>query len=213
MKKKLNEENRKTTKEVADTLGVSTTTIRRFLNDNKQLFKGLIMRSSRERSLASGGTLLWSDEAIKILMLNVSNPQTDQWKEEVITEYTEKGIIIAKTDNLDIIEGQAKMILNLIQAKKQQALAINKHQREIQAMQIELEDHSKIIEQHIDDLIIDESVEKIRVHIQWIYERYEKSVWNELHERFHFSKLARISEKKGKAIIEYLNIHYEIDDF
>lgn len=108
----------KTTKEVAKVLGLSVKTLYNFRKFNRLEEDGLVIVSSIDTEKGNREGYLWSSEAIKKAMLNISNPKTDQWKEDVITEYTEKEIIIAKTDNLDIIESQAKLILNLIQAKK-----------------------------------------------------------------------------------------------
>jgi len=210
--KKRSYENWKTTKEVADALGVSIDTIHRFRSDNKQLFEGLTMSSSGEDGKIIGSPRLWSPESIKILMLNISNEKTDQWKEDVVEEVVEKGIMIAQTDDINIIEHQWKIIGNLIQAKKRQDMKIHVLTKEQHAMQKELANHSELIEKHekhiIESKSFDEIIKTIRDYIQDIYETRRRSIWAELHTQFHFSKLDRITVEKGKQIISYIQKKY-----
>jgi len=212
IKKKDREGDWKTTKDVAKGLGVSNLTINRFYNNNKQLFEGLVSYSSEEYEGKTRKHRIWSSEAVKTLALNISNPKIDQWKEDVIDEVTEKGIIIAQTDDINIIEQQWKIIGNLIQAKKRQDKKIHNLTTEQHAMQKELANHSKLIERHEkhikDSESFDEVIKTIRDYIQDIYETRGRSIWAELHNQFHFSKLDRITVEKGKLIISYIQKKY-----
>ena len=212
IKKKDPERDWKTTKEVAEALQCSTKTILGYRSAHPKDFEGLVIVSSGETKKGARGMLLWSPEAIKILALNISNPQVDQWKEDVIDEVTEKGIVIAKTDDLDIIEQQWKIIGNLIQAKKRQDKKIHNLTTEQHAMQKELANHSKLIERHEKHIknseSFDEVIKTIRDYIQDIYETRGRSIWAELHNQFHFSKLDRITVEKGKLIISYIQKKY-----
>jgi BMFP domain-containing protein YqiC len=67
---------------------------------------------------------------------------------------------------------------------------------------IELETFRKSHEE--DKLISDEQINDIRNLIHRAKIELGVSIWHDLHKRFKFSKLARISEKKAKMIIDYL---------
>jgi len=175
------------------------------------LFEGLIYLPPEGKDNSFPKAILWSDESIKILVKELPTI-AKEWKDSIKDEFMEKGIVMASTSDINIIEQQWQMIGNLIQAKKQQDMKISTLSEEQHAMQRELSDHSKIIEQH--DQIIradkpnDETIKTIRDYIQNLYETRAISIWSELHAVFHFSKLARISEEKGQAIINYIRKKY-----
>lgn len=87
----MTKENWKSTKEVAESLGISTKTIINFRNDNKRLFEGLVKHSSEESFSGRGNTLLWHLEAIKNLAFNIKNTQMEKWKRDIFKEFEKKG--------------------------------------------------------------------------------------------------------------------------
>jgi len=49
------------------------------------MFNGIIRLPPESKGKSFPKPILWNDESVKILMLNISNPQTNQWKKAVLT--------------------------------------------------------------------------------------------------------------------------------
>lgn len=189
-----------TIKEVALKLGISERTIQDWCKKN----------NTQTQSIADGmkPVYILSQKDIERIIVDVPKVASEA-KEELTKEYIEKGIVIQKTTDTAILESQHQLIGNLILAKKKHELMILDLKNETSAMRLELDDHKEEFRTHVDkEKIDDNTVNIIRDLIHAIFEITGKSVWHELHQEFHFSKLAKITEIKGQLIIEYLKKKY-----
>ena len=192
----------KTTKEVASILNLSATTLRVFRNQNKKQFEGLVMRSDRERTEKQGGELLWGPESIKILMLNISNTPTDQWKDEVINEVVEKGMIV--TDSIKAL-GNPENRLQLIKLQSQQIIAIidEMQNMEERVNQLELKDKFTGIQR--------KTRNRLRKYNAYIVQEYEIEfweLWKPIRDKYEVSGYDDLSEEEGQEILKYYENMY-----
>lgn len=218
--------NWKTTKEVAGGLGVSPNTLHRFRSDNKQLFEGLVASSSGEEEKNDKSPLLWSPKAIKILMFNISNPQVDQWKKDVINEFTEKGMVVSspkvlikpesKLELIKIqsqqIQMQSQQIIMVIDELQQMKNGIREQQEKALSMENKMEfidSGLKTFEQKYENekLITPQTKKKITdmVHLCVInsgkhYNKFYSRIWD----KFNIRSTNGISEKLGQKIVDWM---------
>jgi hypothetical protein len=198
-----NIENWKTTKEVASLLDLSATTLRVFRNQNKKQFEGLVMRSDRERTEKQGGKLLWGPEAIKILMLNISNSPTDQWKDEVVNEVVEKGMII--TDSVVALRNPENR-LQLIKLQSQQIIALVDEMGDIKS-------DIKLLQEKAKNVFVIPTTRKFlrdevhRVALEFFNgDHYE--VWIPLRNKYNISSYHELTEEQAQLELRLLRKEY-----
>lgn len=198
-----NIENWKTTNEVAKALKVSPITLRVYRNQNKEQFEGLITRSVREREGKVREHLLWCPEAIKILMLNISNPQTNQWKDEVVNEVVEKGMIV--TNSVKAL-GNTENRLQLIKLQSQQIIAMVD---EIEDVKSDI----KLLQEKAKNVFVIPTTRKFlrdevhRVALEYFNgDHYE--VWIPLRNKYQISSYHELTEEQAQLELALLRKEY-----
>ena len=189
-----------TVKEVAEKLGVDERTIRRWCKAN-----------NTQRTIMSDGQkaqyILFKEDIEKAI---AEIPKViPEAKQELTKKYISEGIVVAKTTDSGIMRAQYELIGNLITAKEEHEKEILELKRESSAMRLELSDQKDTLQEHIEnEPLKDTTMKTIRDLIHAVFEINHNSIWRELHTEFHFSALGRVSEIKGRAIIEYIKRKY-----
>ncbi len=202
IKKRKDFETWKTTKEVADALGLATDTILSFRNTHKELFEGLVMVSPINTIKGVRDALLWSPEAIKILGFNISNRPVDQWKEDVVSEVVEKGMII--TDSIKMSKDPENR-LQLIKLQSQQIIAIvdEMQNMEERVKQLELKDKFTGIQRKTRNRL-----RKYNAEIVQEYEIEFWELWKPIRDNYEVSGYDDLSEEEGQEILRYYENTY-----
>ncbi|MHA1659062.1 MAG: hypothetical protein ACTSUT_08080 [Promethearchaeota archaeon] len=199
----------RTTKEVAEVLGLSPISLRRFKNEHKDLLQGLTTRSIIERNGKRREHLLWDDEAIKILAMNISNPQTDQWKKDVIDEVSEKGYIITEDASS---YGLTDWALKQLEVMRAIALAQKKQEQKLQLLETQVSQVDSGLhqfEQRYEDEkgITPQTKKDIKDFINdctTLTGKHWGRFWPKIWRRFGISTTVGISEKLGQEILRWL---------
>ncbi len=123
---KNNSKNWKTTKEVAEELGVSTRYIREIGKVLKLEEERLVMRNTDFRTEKQGGELIWSPEAIKKIIPKLSTPQIKDWKNNIIEQFTDKGIVLK---NMPVDE-QMVMVISAMLENAKSMVVLRENQEE-----------------------------------------------------------------------------------
>ena len=202
IKKRKDFETWKTTKEVADALGLATDTILSFRNTHKELFEGLVMVSPINTIKGVRDALLWNPEAIKILGFNISNRPVDQWKEDVVSEVVEKGMII--TDSIKMSKHPENR-LQLIKLQSQQIIAIvdEMQNMEERVKQLELKDKFTGIQRKTRNRL-----RKYNAEIVQEYEIEFWELWKPIRDKYEVSGYDDLSEEEGQEILRYYENTY-----
>ena len=111
----------RTTKQIADGLNVSTKTILGYFYAHKKQFEGLTYVSPIETERGLRDQRIWHPETIKVFGLGISNEPVEKWKDEVINEVVEKGMIV--TNSIKAL-GNSENRLQLIKLQSQQIIAM-----------------------------------------------------------------------------------------
>jgi hypothetical protein len=193
----------KTTIEVGEVLNVSPITLRVYRNQNKDQFEGMVTRSKIEREGKVREHLLWSPEAIKILMLNVSNSQTDQWKDEVVNEVVEKGMVV--TDSVKALRNPENR-LQLIKLQSQQIIAMVDEMEDIKS-------DVKLLQEKAKNVFVIPTTRKFlrdevhRVALEYFNgDHYE--VWIPLRNKYNISSYHELTEEQAQLELRLLRKEY-----
>lgn len=193
----------KTTIEVGEVLNVSPITLRVYRNQNKDQFEGMVTRSRIEREGKVREHLLWCPKAIKILMLNISNTQTDQWKDEVVNEVVEKGMVV--TDSVIALRNPENR-LQLIKLQSQQIIAMVDEMEDIKS-------DIKLLQEKAKNVFVIPTTRKFlrdevhRVALEFFNgDHYE--VWIPLRNKYNISSYHELTEEQAQLEIRLLRKEY-----
>ena len=193
----------KTTNEVGEALNVSPITLRVYRNQNKDQFEGLVTRSKIEREGKVREHLLWSPKAIKILMLNISNPQTDEWKDEVVSEVIEKGMVV--TDSVVALDNSDNR-LQLIKLQSQQIIAM------VDEMGVIKSDIRLLQEKAKNVFVIPTTRKRLRDEVHRVALEYFRGdhykVWIPLRNKYNISSYQELTEEQAQLELRILQREY-----
>lgn len=159
-------------------------------------------------SVGGRPSYIWFQEDIIKAIIDIPKVASEP-KQELAKRYITEGIVVAKTTNLNIIKAQQQTINNLIDNQLLQEREVLALREETSAMQLELEDQKETLQSHIDnEPLQDSTMATIRDLIHTVKQIKNLSIWHELHQEFRFSKLGRISEIKGRTIVEHIKNKY-----
>lgn len=193
----------RTTKQIANGLSVSTKTILGYYYAHKIQFEGLTYISPIETEKGLRDQRIWHPETIKIFGLGVSNEPVEKWKDDIVNEVIEKGMIV--TNSVKAL-GNAENRLQLIKLQSQQIIAMVD---EIEDVKSDI----KLLQEKTENVFVIPITRKFlrdevhRVALEYFNgDHYE--VWVPLRNKYQISSYHELTEEQGQLELALLRKEY-----